>query len=74
MKGNKLYYGWLSLLGVFIVVGLITIIQILVKGHSEFFHTSDKVPWTLLLAAYVFFVLTSTGVTFVANDSFPPFV
>ena len=66
MKENKLYYGWLSVLGVFIVVGLVAIVRIFVEGHGELFHTDDRVPWTLLIAAYVFFVLTSTGVTFVA--------
>ncbi|RLD66605.1 MAG: hypothetical protein DRI95_06410 [Bacteroidetes bacterium] len=67
MKENKLYYGWLSVLGVFIVIGLVAIIRIFVEGHGALFHTDDRVPWTLLLAAYVFFVLTSTGVTLVAS-------
>jgi len=67
MKGKNLYFAWMGLLGAVLAIGLYTIFRIFTEGHGELFHTDDNVPWTLLIAAYVFFVLTSTGVTFVAS-------
>lgn len=67
MKGKTLYMAWLGVLGTVLAIGLYTIFRVFTEGHGEMFHTDDNVPWTLLIAAYVFFVLTSTGVTFVAS-------
>ena len=67
MKGKSLYYTWMGILGIIIAIGLYTIFRVFTEGHGELYHTDDIVPWTLLIAAYVFFVLTSTGVTFVAS-------
>ena len=37
------------------------------QGHAAFNTTSDGVVWGLPISTYVFFVLTSTGLTFVAS-------
>lgn len=49
-----------------LVVGLLAIMGLLTNGHAAF-NTSSNLTWGLPVAAYVFFVLTSTGLTFVAS-------
>ena len=37
--------------------------------YYNVFHHDDAIPWTLVIASYIFFVLTSTGATIVASLS-----
>ena len=66
MKQSKLYIIWILFLSVILAFGLFGIVRLFIIGHGEMFETSDFVPWTLLIAVYIFFVLTSTGATFIA--------
>lgn len=51
-----------------LVVSLgIVLFKLVGEGHAAFNTTSDGVSWGLPVAVYVFFVLTSTGLTFVAS-------
>jgi len=51
-----------------LVVGIaITIASLMYSGHAAFNTTNDGVSWGLPVAVYVFFVLASTGLTFVAS-------
>lgn len=65
MNKKKLYFVWLSFLGIFLITGLYVIFKIFTQGQGALFHTDDDLPWTLLIASYLFFILTSTGVTLV---------
>lgn len=53
--------------------GLLTLIGIgfgihsLIAGHEHTFGVSREVPWGALIAAYVFFVVTSTGLCIVSS-------
>ncbi len=67
MEIKKLYNAWIAALGLVLLVGFITIIMLFIKGHGELFSTIDKIPWTLLVAAYIFFILTSVGLTFITS-------
>lgn len=54
------------------VVGLavslgVVLFKLMGEGHAAFNTSSDGVSWGLPVAVYVFFVLTSTGLTFVAS-------
>ncbi len=49
-----------------LIVGLIAIAGMLSGGH-ETFNTNSLLTWGLPVSTYVFFVLTSTGLTFVAS-------
>lgn len=49
-----------------LLIGLFAIIGLLSQGH-ETFNTGSNIAWGLPVSAYVFFVLTSTGLTFVAS-------
>lgn len=52
--------------GVGLLAGLAAAIGLLSGGH-ETFNTSSLLTWGLPVSTYVFFVLTSTGLTFVAS-------
>lgn len=56
---------WMSILGAAVLAGLFTAFRLFTEGHI-LFNTSDVVIWTLPLGAYVFFALTSSGLTIVA--------
>jgi Ni/Fe-hydrogenase subunit HybB-like protein len=49
-----------------LILGLIAIAGLLSGGH-ETYNTSSNLSWGLPVSTYVFFVLTSTGLTFVAS-------
>jgi len=49
-----------------LVLGIIAAIGLLTQGHASF-NTNSNISWGLPVATYVFFVLTSTGLTFVAS-------
>lgn len=49
-----------------LVLGAIAAMALLSGGHSTF-NTSSTLVWGLPVSSYVFFVLTSTGLTFVAS-------
>lgn len=55
-----------SVAGLVVTFGLI-LMSLYSQGHASFNTTSDGVVWGLPVATYVFFVLTSTGLTFVAS-------
>jgi len=63
---SPLYIGWIALLGIAILGGLVTAYRVLTVGHVIYGGT-NVVFWTLPLATYIFFALTSTGLTFVAS-------
>jgi Ni/Fe-hydrogenase subunit HybB-like protein len=49
-----------------VILGVIAAIGLLNQGHASF-NTNSNISWGLPVATYVFFVLTSTGLTFVAS-------
>lgn len=49
-----------------LVIGLVAIAGLLSGGHATF-NTGSQLSWGLPVSSYVFFVLTSTGLTFVAS-------
>jgi molybdopterin-containing oxidoreductase family membrane subunit len=65
MERKGLYISWLSVLGMFMIAGLYIVFRIFTQGQGVLFHSSNDLPWTLLIASYLFFILTSTGVTFI---------
>lgn len=56
---------WISASGVMIVFGLIGALQIILHGE-DVMGTSNYVPWGALIAGYVFFVVSSTGLSLVS--------
>src|SRR3990172_1024681 len=58
--GISLYLSLLGLLAGFLAIGCIFLL-----GHDHTTNTSDLVPWGIQITTYVYFVLISTGCTFV---------
>lgn len=56
-----------GLMGLLTVVGVAAGIHSLFVGHEHTFGVSREVPWGILIAAYVFFVVTSTGLCIVSS-------
>lgn len=63
LKGRGGISLYLSLLG--LVAGFLAIGCIFLLGHAHTTNTSDLVPWGIQITTYVYFVLISTGCTFV---------
>lgn len=57
--------GWLAFFGLLLAVGAVGAVTVLVKGHHAL-GTSDFIPWGILIAAYVFFAVCSTGLCLVS--------
>ena len=67
-RGNGPVNGILVIAGLGLVVSLaVALMNLTSQGHAAFNTTSSGVIWGLPVATYVFFVLTSTGLTLVAS-------
>lgn len=64
---SRVYNGVLGLLGVFTVIGVAFGVHAMFIGHEHAYGVTREVPWGLILAAYVFFVVTSTGLCLVSS-------
>jgi molybdopterin-containing oxidoreductase family membrane subunit len=65
--GSGKYTFIIGLLGLMTVIGVAAGIHALFVGHEHTFGVSRGVPWGVLIAAYVFFVVTSTGLCIVSS-------
>jgi Ni/Fe-hydrogenase subunit HybB-like protein len=61
------YTAALFLLGLLTLIGVSYGVHSFVAGHEHTFGLTREVPWGLLIAAYVFFVVTSTGLCMVSS-------
>lgn len=65
--GSGKYSFTIGLLALLTVVGVGAGVHSLYAGHEHTFGVSRGVPWGVLIAAYVFFVVTSTGLCIVSS-------
>ena len=65
-KASAKYVAWLAILGIALLAGLYTAYKLITEGLGALGGT-DIVIWPMPIAAYIFFALTSTGLTFVAS-------
>ncbi len=61
------YNAAIGLMGLLAFFGVAVGIHAFVIGHHQAFGYTREVPWGLLIAAYVFFVVTSTGLCLVSS-------
>lgn len=61
------YYIALLVSGLLFLAGLAAGLHATVMGHDLFYNTTREVPWGILISAYVFFVVTSTGLCLVSS-------
>ena len=57
---------WLGLAGLGLILGLVTLVKVFSTGFVVYAKT-DVLVWTLPLATYVFFSLTSAGLAFISS-------
>ena len=69
LEGSRsgLYNGMIGLLGLLTLVGIAFGVHAFLAGYHNVYGVSREVPWGLILAAYVFFVVTSTGLCLVSS-------
>ena len=69
LEGTRsgLYNGVIGLMGIFTLVGIAFGIHAMFAGHEHVYSVTREVPWGLMLGAYVFFVVTSTGLCLVSS-------
>ncbi|OKY74351.1 MAG: polysulfide reductase [Desulfobulbaceae bacterium DB1] len=67
VKHSSPYNGALVLSGMLAVAGLAFGLHSFVAGHEHVYGVTQEVPWGLLIAVYVFFVVTSTGLCLVSS-------
>ncbi|MBU0482559.1 MAG: polysulfide reductase NrfD [Proteobacteria bacterium] len=51
----------------FVAAGIAAGLHAMIIGHEHAYNNTREVPWGLLIAAYVFFVVTSTGLCLVSS-------
>ncbi|UTW68979.1 polysulfide reductase NrfD [Anaerobacillus sp. HL2] len=56
---------WLGLSGLLIIAGIAGAVNVVIHGEHAM-GTTNYVPWGALIAAYVFFVVSSTGLSLVS--------
>jgi Ni/Fe-hydrogenase subunit HybB-like protein len=65
--GSGKYTFAIGLMALLTVVGVAAGVHSIYVGHEHTFGVSRGVPWGILIAAYVFFVVTSTGLCIVSS-------
>jgi molybdopterin-containing oxidoreductase family membrane subunit len=58
---------WLGILSLGVVAGFAGVINVLINGHAHVYNVTREVPWGILLAAYVFLVVSSTGLCLISS-------
>ena len=64
---SGLYNKMIGLFGLFVLVGIAFGVHAMVIGHEHAYGVTREVPWGLMLAVYVFFVVTSVGLCLVSS-------
>jgi molybdopterin-containing oxidoreductase family membrane subunit len=65
--GSNRYFLGLVLTGLVMLVGAAAGLHSTVGGHHAYYNVSREVPWGILIATYIFFVITSTGLCIVSS-------
>jgi len=58
---------WIVLFGLIAAIGLIGIVQVFLHGQEASYGVSRQFPWGLLLAGYIFLVVSSTGLCLISS-------
>ncbi len=66
-RSSRAYHAAIVLSGLMAAIGVAFGVHSLVAGHEHLFNCTREIPWGLLIAAYVFFVVTSTGLCIVSS-------
>ncbi len=64
---SRAYNAAIALFGLLAAVGVAFGLHSMIVGHEHTYGITREVPWGLLIATYVFFVVTSTGLCLVSS-------
>lgn len=67
LSGGPLYYLAVAVSGLLIVAAVAAGLHSMIVGHHHTYNVTREVPWGILIATYVFFVVTSTGLCLVSS-------
>lgn len=67
VTASSKYNTTIAILGLIVMAGLAFGVNAFFTGHEHAYGNTREVPWGMLLAAYVFFVVTSTGLCLVSS-------
>jgi len=66
-SGSLWYYIAVIISALSVIVATVFGVHSMVVGHLDTYNTTREVPWGILIATYVFFVVTSTGLCLVSS-------
>lgn len=66
-SGSKFYYFLLLCAAGVMALAAGLGLHSMIKGHDHFYNVTREMPWGILISAYVFFVVTSTGLCLVSS-------
>lgn len=66
-SGSNGYFIAVLLSGLLMLAGAIAGLYATVGGHHTVYNVTREIPWGVLIAAYIFFVVTSTGLCLVSS-------
>jgi molybdopterin-containing oxidoreductase family membrane subunit len=61
------FYLLVAISGLMVLAATAAGLHSMIVGHEQFYNVTREVPWGILIAAYVFFVVTSTGLCLVSS-------
>ncbi len=67
LSGSKGYYFAVAISALLVVAAVVAGGHSMFVGHDHTYNVSREVPWGILIATYVFFVVTSTGLCLVSS-------
>lgn len=67
LSGSPAYYAAVAISLGLIIAAAVAGLHSIIVGHEHVYNTTREIPWGILIAAYVFFVVTSTGLCLVSS-------
>lgn len=67
LKHRPSFKLWVGLLIIGVAVGIAGAGNVLLNGHSAVYNVTREIPWGILIATYVFLVVSSTGLCLVSS-------
>jgi molybdopterin-containing oxidoreductase family membrane subunit len=67
LKHRPSFKLWVGLLVIGVVIGIAGAGNVLLNGHAAVYNVTREIPWGILIATYVFLVVSSTGLCLVSS-------
>jgi len=67
LSGSPGYYAAVIISALLILAATVAGVHSMIVGHDHVYGVTREVPWGILIATYVFFVVTSTGLCLVSS-------